>query len=169
MPIKTMEDLFLHTLKDIYYAEKQSLKAMPRIAKAANSPEFRQCMEQHRSETEAQVERLGRIFEMLGKPARGVRCEAIDGILEEAAGVMEEVEDPEVRDAAMLASVQAVEHYEITRYGTLAAWAKELGMTEALPLIEQNLAEEKQNDKLLNGIAAKRVNRAAKAAKAAAA
>ncbi len=131
MAIKTMDDLFLHTLKDIYYAERQTLKFMPKVAKAAMSEDFKACLDQHRTETEGQVERLAQIFEMLGKPARGVRCEAIDGLLEEAAGVMEEVEDPEVKDAAMLASVQATEHYEITRYGTLVAWARELGMSEA--------------------------------------
>ena len=164
MAIKTMEDLFLHTLKDVLYAEKQVLKMLPRMSKQAGSTELKQALENHRTETEGQIERLGQVFEILGKPARGVRCEAMDGIMDEASSIMEEVEDPEVRDAAMLSSAQAVEHYEITRYGTLLAWAKELGMTQAVPLIEQSLNEEKQTDKLLSNIANKRVNRAAKAA-----
>lgn len=164
MAIKTMEDLFLHTLKDVLYAEKQVLKMLPRMSKQAGSPELKQALENHRAETEGQIERLGQVFEMMGKPARGVRCEAMDGIMDEASSIMEEVEDPEVRDAAMLSSAQAVEHYEITRYGTLMAWAKELGLSQAVPLIEQSLNEEKQTDKLLTNIANKRVNRAAKAA-----
>ncbi len=132
MPIKTMDDLFLHTLKDIYYAERQILKALPKMAKAAQSQELRHAFEQHRTETEGQIERLAQVFEMLGKPARGVKCEAIEGIIDEGQSIMEEVEDPEVRDAAMLASAQAVEHYEITRYGTLIAWARQIGREDAV-------------------------------------
>lgn len=161
MTIKTMDDLFLHTLKDIYYAERQILKALPKMAKAANSPELRQAFEQHRTETEGQIERLSKVFEMLGKPARGVKCEAIEGIIDEGQSIMEEVEDPEVRDAAMLASAQAVEHYEITRYGTLIAWARQIGHDDAVTLFEQTLEEEKSTDQLLTELAEESLNQAA--------
>lgn len=161
MTIKTMDDLFLHTLKDIYYAERQILKALPKMAKAANSPELRQAFEQHRTETEGQIERLSKVFEMLGKPARGVKCEAIEGIIDEGQSIMEEVEDPEVRDAAMLASAQAVEHYEITRYGTLIAWARQIGHDDAVTLFEQTLEEERSTDQLLTELAEESLNQAA--------
>ncbi|PPD15774.1 MAG: hypothetical protein CTY25_05640 [Methylobacterium sp.] len=161
MPIKTMDDLFLHTLKDIYYAERQILKALPKMAKAATSQELRQAFEQHRTETEGQIERLSQVFEMLGKPARGVKCEAIEGIIDEGQSIMEEVEDPEVRDAAMLASAQAVEHYEITRYGTLIAWARQIGHDDAATLLEQSLEEEKSTDQLLTELAEESLNQAA--------
>ncbi|MCA3628640.1 MAG: ferritin-like domain-containing protein [Methylobacterium sp.] len=161
MAIKTMDDLFLHTLKDIYYAERQILKALPKMAKAASSSELRQAFDQHRTETEGQIERLAQVFEMLGKPARGVKCEAIEGILEEGQSIMEEVEDPEVRDAAMLASAQAVEHYEITRYGTLISWAKQIGHEDAVALLEQTLEEEKSTDQLLSELAEETINQKA--------
>ena len=161
MPIKSMDDLFLHTLKDIYYAERQILKALPKMAKAAHSQELREAFEQHRTETEGQIERLAQVFEMLGKPARGVKCEAIEGIIDEGQSIMEEVEDAEVRDAAMLASAQAVEHYEITRYGTLIAWARQLGHEEAAALFEQTLEEEKSTDQLLTELAEETLNQEA--------
>lgn len=161
MPIKSMDDLFLHTLKDIYYAERQILKALPKMAKAANSQELREAFEHHRTETEGQIERLAQVFEMLGKPARGVKCEAIEGIIDEGQSIMEEVEDPEVRDAAMLASAQAVEHYEITRYGTLIAWARQIGHDDAVTLLEQSLEEEKSTDQLLTELAEETLNQQA--------
>src|SRR5215210_4693256 len=121
---KTLNDLFLDMLKDIYYAEKQILRALPKMAKAAESEELRQAFETHRQETEGQVERLEQVFEMLGKQARGVACEAINGIIEESKGIMEDFADSEALDAGILSSAQAVEHYEITRYGTLKTWAQ---------------------------------------------
>lgn len=155
---KTLNDLFLHTLKDIYYAEKQILKALPRMAKNAESEELRQAFETHREETEGQIERLEKVFEMLGKPARGVQCEAINGIIEEGKEVMEDFADSEALDAGILAAAQAVEHYEITRYGSLKTWAQELGMDDAAKLLDQNLQEEKKTDKLLTDLAEARVN-----------
>lgn len=161
--VRTLNDLFLHTLKDIYYSERQIMRALPKMMKKAAHPELKQALEMHRGETEGQIERLQRIFEMLEKPARGVKCEAMDGILSEAESLMEEVEDPEVGDAGMIANAQAVEHYEITRYGTLVAWAEELGMQDAAKLLQQTLDEEKATDKKLSELAEKRVNKDAAA------
>ncbi|QRM30565.1 ferritin-like domain-containing protein [Microvirga sp. VF16] len=155
---KTLNDLFLHTLKDIYYAEKQILKALPKMAKNAESEELRQAFETHREETEGQIERLEKIFVMLDKPARGVQCEAINGLIEEGKEVMEDFADSEALDAGILAAAQAVEHYEITRYGSLKTWAQELGMSDAAKLLDQNLQEEKKTDKLLTELAEARVN-----------
>jgi ferritin-like metal-binding protein YciE len=155
---KTLNDLFLHTLKDIYYAEKQILRALPKMAKAAESQELRQAFETHRQETEGQVERLEQVFEMLGKQARGVACEAINGIIEESKGIMEDFADSEALDAGILSSAQAVEHYEITRYGTLKTWAQELGLNDAARLLDQTLQEEKKTDELLTQLAEARVN-----------
>ena len=155
---KTLDDLFLHTLKDIYYAEKQILKALPKMAKSAESEELRQAFETHREETEGQVERLEQIFELLGKPARGVACEAINGIIEEGKGIMEDFAESTALDAGLLSSAQAVEHYEITRYGTLKTWAQELGLTKVVPLLDQTLQEEKKTDVLLTRLAEARVN-----------
>ncbi len=159
--VRTLNDLFLHTLKDIYYSERQILRALPKMMKKANSPELREAFEMHRGETEGQIERLQRIFEMLQKPARGVKCEAMDGILSEAESLMEEIEDPEVGDAGMIANAQAVEHYEITRYGTLVAWAEELGLPDAAKLLQETLDEEKNTDRKLSDLAEQRVNKAA--------
>jgi ferritin-like metal-binding protein YciE len=158
---KTLNDLFLHTLKDVFYAEKQILKALPKMAKNAESEELRQAFETHRLETEGQIERLEKVFEMLGKPARGVQCEAINGIIEEGKEVMEDFADSEALDAGILAAAQAVEHYEITRYGSLKTWAQELGMNDAAKLLDQNLQEEKKTDKLLTELAEARVNKKA--------
>ncbi len=155
---KTLHDLFLHTLKDIYYAEKQILKALPRMAKNAESEELKQAFETHRDETEGQIERLEQVFKMLDKAARGVQCEAINGILEEGKEVMEDFADSEALDAGILAAAQAVEHYEITRYGSLKTWAQELGMNDAAKLLDQNLEEEKKTDALLTKLAEARVN-----------
>lgn len=155
---KTLDDLFLHTLKDVYYAEKQILKALPKMAKAAESEELKQAFETHREETERQIERLEEVFKMLGKAARGVQCEAINGIIEEGKEVMEDFADSAALDAGILAAAQAVEHYEITRYGSLKTWAGELGMADAARLIDQNLQEEKKTDELLTRLAEARVN-----------
>ena len=155
---KTLDDLFLHTLKDIYYAEKQILKALPRMAKAAESEELKQAFETHREETQGQIERPEEVFKMLGKPARGVQCEAINGIIEESKEVMEDFAESEALDAGILAAAQAVEHYEITRYGSLKTWAEELGLQDAVKLLDQNLQEEKKTDQLLTQLAEARVN-----------
>jgi ferritin-like metal-binding protein YciE len=158
---KTLDDLFLQTLKDIYYAERKILKSLPRMAKAAESKELKQAFNTHREETQGQIERLEQVFEMLGKRASGVSCEAINGILEEGESVMEDFGDSEAADAAILAAAQAVEHYEIVRYGTLKSWAEELGLQDAIKLIDQNLQEEKKTDQLLTQLAEARINRKA--------
>ena len=146
---KTLDDLFLHTLKDIYYAEKQILKALPKMAKGAESDELKAAFQTHREQTQGQIERLEQIFELLGKPARGVPCEAIKGIIDEGTEIMEDFADSPALDAGILSAAQAVEHYEITRYGTLKTWAQELGLTEAVTLLDQTLQEEKETDALL--------------------
>ena len=159
--LKTMDDLFVHTLRDIYYAEKQIEKALPKMIDKAGADPLRQGLEQHLSETRGQIERLERVFEMHGVDAKGVNCPAIDGILKEADEISGEVEDPEVLDAAIVAASQAVEHYEITRYGTLVAWAKELGRQDCAQLLQQNLDEEKATDAKLSRMAESRINRKA--------
>lgn len=161
MAVKTMEDLFLNTLKDVYHAEKQVLKALPKMAKKAATPELKEAFETHRAETEGQVERIEQVFEMLGKRAQGKPCAAMEGLVEESKEAMEEIEDKEVLDAALLSDAQAVEHYEISRYGTLVAWANQLGMKDASKLLEQTLAEEKKTDQLLSKLALGGLNRKA--------
>jgi len=151
---RNLNDLFLLTLKDIYHGEKQILKALPKMAKNAASSELRQAFERHRDETQQQVERLERVFEMMQKPARGQTCEAVEGLIAEGQEVIDEAED-KVRDAGMIAAGQAIEHYEIARYGTLCAWAKQLGMDDAADLLAQTLAEEKKTDELLNKLSEK--------------
>ena len=158
---KGLEDLFLNTLKDIYYAEKQILRALPKMAKAAESDELRQAFETHRAETEGQIERLEQVFEALGKRAQGKTCEAIQGIIEEGKEIMEDFADSDALDAGLIAAGQAVEHYEISRYGTLRTWAQELGMQDAADLLEETLEEEKKTDKLLTELAEARVNQKA--------
>lgn len=161
MSVKSMEDLFMHTLKDIYYAEKQILRAMPKMMKQSHTQEFTQALEKHRMETEEQINRLEQVFELCNSTARGVRCEAMDGILAEAKDVMDEVDDDLVRDAGMLAAAQTVEHYEISRYGTLIAWAQMMGLKDAQKLLQQNLDEEKKTDQLLTQIAERSLNKQA--------
>ncbi|MDB5642222.1 MAG: yciF [Hyphomicrobiales bacterium] len=156
--VKTMQDLFVHTLKDIYYAEKLIYRSLPKMIKQASSPELKQAFEKHREETEGQIERLEQVFEECEIAARGVRCEAMDGIIAEAKDVMDEVEDDQVRDAGMLAAAQTIEHYEMSRYGTLIAWAKQLGMKNSIKLLQQTLDEEKKTDKLLSELAINTVN-----------
>jgi ferritin-like metal-binding protein YciE len=158
---KALEDLFLETLKDIYYAEKHILKALPKMAKSAKSEELRQAFEKHREETEGQIERLESVFEMLGKPARGKTCEAIQGLVEEGKEVMEDFKNSPALDAGILAGAQAVEHYEISRYGTLKTWATALGMNDAAKLLDQTLEEEKRTDVLLSRLAESSVNQKA--------
>jgi ferritin-like metal-binding protein YciE len=158
---KTLDDLFLHTLKDIYYAERKILKNLPRMAKATESEELRKAFETHRDETQGQIERIEQVFEMLGKRASGKTCEAINGILEEGEGILEDFGESEALDAGILAAAQAVEHYEIVRYGTLKTWAQELGMNDAVRLLDQNLQEEKKTDTLLTQLAEARVNQKA--------
>ena len=161
MAVKTMNDLFMHTLKDIYYAEKLIYRSLPKMMKQATSQELKAAFEKHREETEGQIERLEQIFEMCEVAARGIRCDAMDGIIAEAKDIMEEVEDDEVRDAGMLAAAQTVEHYEISRYGTMVAWANQLGMKDAAKLHQQTLDEEKKTDKLLSELALSHVNQTA--------
>jgi ferritin-like metal-binding protein YciE len=158
---KTLEDLFLETLKDIYYAEKAILKALPKMAKKADSDELRSAFAKHRDETEVQVERLEEIFKSMDKPARGKTCDAIIGLIDEGKEVMEDFADSEALDAGLLAGAQAVEHYEISRYGTLKAWAAKLGMTDAVKLLDQTLQEEKKTDQLLTQLAEASLNRKA--------
>ncbi len=158
MADKDLNDLFLDTLKDIYYAEKQIYKSLPKMAKAAVSDQLRAAFEKHHDETEGQIGRLEQIFELLDKPARGKKCDAIEGILDEGKEIMEEYDDTSALDAGLLAAAQAVEHYEISRYGTLKAWATKLGMRDAAKLLDQTLAEEKKTDDALSKIAASAVN-----------
>jgi ferritin-like metal-binding protein YciE len=158
MAVKTLHDLFVHTLGDIYYAENQILKALPKMAEKAHSEDLREAFEQHLEETRGQVQRLEQVFQLVQQPAKGERCDAIEGIIKEADGLIQEIEDAEVRDAGMLAAAQAVEHYEISRYGTLIAWAEELGLDDAIDLLEENLEEEKNADRLLTEIAEGDIN-----------
>jgi ferritin-like metal-binding protein YciE len=146
---KTLDDLFLDTLKDIYYAERQILKALPKMAKAAQSEDLAAGFQQHLEETEGQVERLLQVFELLDKPARGKTCDAILGIIEEAKSIMDEFKDTAALDAGLVAAAQAVEHYEIARYGTLKTWAQQLGYEEAAKLFDATLSEEVATDQKL--------------------
>jgi ferritin-like metal-binding protein YciE len=158
MAEKDLNDLFLDALKDIYYAEKHILKALPKMAKAATSEKLQAAFEKHYDETEGQIERLDKIFELLGKAARGKKCDAIEGILDEGKEIMEEYAGTPALDAGLLAAAQAVEHYEISRYGALKAWAAKLNMPQAVELLDQTLAEEKKTDETLSKIAETAVN-----------
>jgi ferritin-like metal-binding protein YciE len=158
MTEKKLADLFHDTLKDIYFAERQILKNLPKMAKAAKSEELKTAFLTHRDETEVHVERLQQVFELLGKRAQGKTCEAIKGILEEGEEVMEDYSGSEALDAGLLAGGQAVEHYEMSRYGTLKTWASQLGMKDAAALLEQTLQEEKKTDALLSKLAQAQVN-----------
>ena len=153
MSIKTMDGLFVETLKDIYFAEKHVLKALPRMAKKAHASELKKVLKSHGEETEGQIKRLEKVFEMLNIPARGRKCEAIEGILSEAKEHMSEIEDQDVLDASVIGFAQAIEHYEICRYGTLIEWGKNLGFNDAVELLQQTLEEEKNDDRLLTQIA----------------
>ncbi len=159
--IKSMDDLFVHTLRDIFYAENQIVKALPEMIEKADDPLLRQAFQSHLGETKNHVKRLEQVFKMHGVEASGVDCPAIDGIIDEAEDVAGEVDDKRVLDAALIAAAQAVEHYEMTRYGTLVAWAKQLGRNDCASLLQQNLEEEKAADTKLNKIAESNVNRKA--------
>lgn len=159
--IKTFDDLFVHTLRDIYYAENQILKALPTMIDKASDPALKQSFEKHLKETQGHVQRLEKVFELHGVEVSGVNCPAIDGIIEEADDVAGEVEDKKVLDAALIAAGQAVEHYEITRYGTLIAWAQQLGRNDCASLLRQNLEEEKATDQKLTSLAESNLNRKA--------
>jgi ferritin-like metal-binding protein YciE len=156
--IKTLDDLFVHTLQDIYYAENQITKALPTMIGKASDPQLKQGFQTHLAETQNQIKRLEQVFQMHGRSPKGVDCPAIDGIIKEANEVAGEVADKEVLDAALLASAQAVEHYEITRYGTLIAWAKRLGRQDCASVLQQNLDEEKATDAKLTAMAESKVN-----------
>jgi ferritin-like metal-binding protein YciE len=155
---KTLKDLFNETLKDIYFAEKQIVKALPKMAKAAHSPDLKKAFEVHREETQGQIERIEQIFELMEMPARGKTCDAIIGILDEGKEVIQEFGNSSALDAGLLAGAQAVEHYEMSRYGTLKAWAAKLGMNNAVKLLDETLQEEKKADQLLSQIAERAVN-----------
>lgn len=146
---KPLDDLFHDMLKDVYYAEKQILKTLPKMAKAARSAELKKAFETHREETEGHVERLAEVFELIGNAPRGKTCDAILGIIEEGKAVIEDYGDSPAIDAGLVASAQAVEHYEMARYGTLKAWAQQLGHKEAVKLLDATLAEETKTDKAL--------------------
>lgn len=158
---RTLETLMLETLKDIYHAEKQILRALPKMAKAASSDELRNSLEQHRKETEGQIERLEKVFEALDKTPRGKTCEAMQGLIAEGQDIMEDFSNSDALDAGLVAASQAIEHYEISRYGTLRTWAQQLGMDEAAKLFEQNLEEEKKTAAMLTKMAEAEVNRQA--------
>lgn len=158
---RTLETLMLETLKDIYHAEKQILRALPKMAKAASSDELRNSLEQHRKETEGQIERLEKVFEALDKTPRGKTCEAMQGLIAEGQDIMEDFSNSDALDAGLVAASQAIEHYEISRYGTLRTWAQQLGMDEAAKLFEQNLEEEKKTVAMLTKMAEAEVNRQA--------
>ena len=158
---KTLDDLFLDTLKDIYFAEKQIVKALPKMAKAAQSSQLRAGFEKHLAETEGHVERLEQIFDILDVPARGKTCEAILGILEEGKSIMEDFKDTPALDAGLVSAAQAVEHYEIARYGTLKAWAKQMGRGDVMKLLEATEMEEIATDQALSQVATTEVNKKA--------
>ena len=160
-PIKSLDDLFVHTLQDVYYAEQKITKALPKMIGKVSDPQLEAAFVAHLAETENQVLRLEEVFRMHGAPAKAVTCPAIDGIIDEAEEIMGDASDPEVLDAAALAAAQAVEHYEITRYGTLIAWARQLGRNDCASVLQQTLDEEKATDQKLTEIAESRVNRVA--------
>jgi len=161
---KTLDDLFHDTLKDIYYAERKILKALPKMARAASSADLKAAFEKHREETEGHVERLQQVFEIMGKRAQGKTCPAIDGIIEEGEEIIEEFKGMPALDAGLIAAAQAVEHYEITRYGTLKRWAEVLEMKPAVKLLDQTLNEESATDEALTGLADASANEMARAA-----
>ena len=162
--IETLEQLYIHQLEDVYYAEQQITKALPKMIDKATNPQLRQGFETHLRETEGQIARLRKVFEIEGMQPKGVTCPAIDGIIKEANEVAGEVADKAVLDAALIAAAQAVEHYEMARYGTLVAWATQLGKTECAALFDETLAEEKATDEKLTQLAESQINAAAEMA-----
>jgi ferritin-like metal-binding protein YciE len=161
MKVTDLDDLFVHTLKDIYFAERQIVKALPKMVKAAQSKDLAKAFDSHLAETKEQVSRLEQVFKGLGKKAEGEECPAIEGILKEAEELMSSIEDADTRDAAIIAAAQAVEHYEITRYGTLVAWAELLGLKDAAKLLSATLKEEHNADAKLTKIAESKLNKEA--------
>ena len=159
--IKSMNDLFVHTLQDMYYAENKIIKSLPEMISKATDPQLKQAFEKHLGETRAHAKRLEDVFRMHDVEPKAIDCPAIDGIVEEAEDVAGEVEDKQVMDAALVAAAQAVEHYEIARYGTLVAWAKQLGRSDCARILEQTLGEEKSADEKLTWLAESYVNRKA--------
>jgi ferritin-like metal-binding protein YciE len=164
---KDLNDLFLDTLKDIYFAEKKILSALPKMAKAAQSPKLKAAFEKHLTETDGQVDRLEQVFALLDETPRGKTCDAIIGIIDEGKEVMSEYKGMPTIDAGLLAAAQAVEHYEISRYGTLRTWAAELGLKDAVKLLDATLKEEKNTDATLSQLAENEVNKHAETARAA--
>jgi ferritin-like metal-binding protein YciE len=160
-PIKNLDDLFVHTLQDILYAEQRITKALPKMIQKVSDPQLQNAFRSHLEETKGQIKRLEQVFEMHKAEAKAVTCPAIDGIIEEAEEIMGDSKDTEVLDAAALAAAQAVEHYEISRYGTLIAWARQLGRPDCASVLEPTLEEEKAADRKLTTIAEARVNRVA--------
>ncbi|PZM16460.1 ferritin-like domain-containing protein [Rhizobium tubonense] len=158
MADKTLDDLFLDTLKDIYFAERQVLRLLPKMARAAQAPELKAAFEKHQEETQGHIERLQRVFEILDKPVRGKTCEAIQGIIAEGDEIMDEFKGSPALDAGLISSAQAVEHYEITRYATLKTWATQLGITDAVALLDATLREESATDEALTKLATASVN-----------
>jgi ferritin-like metal-binding protein YciE len=159
--IKSMDDLFVHTLRDMYYAEKQISKSLPKMIEKADDEELKQGLEDHLKETDGHIRNLEEVFHLLDIKPGGVDCPAIDGIIQEADDVTGEVDNRQVVDAALVAAAQAVEHYEITRYGTLITWAQQLGRNDCAELLKHNLKEEKAADEKLTKLAESRVNQAA--------
>jgi ferritin-like metal-binding protein YciE len=153
MALNTLDALFEDTLRDMYYAEKKLVKTLPKMAKKASSEELAEAFNSHKTETEGQVERIEKVFEIIGKTARAKKCEAMEGLTKEGTHVMEEADEDGVMDAGLIATAQAVEHYEIARYGTLIAWANQLDLADAASLLEENLSEEKAADEKLSSIA----------------
>ncbi len=164
MKSKDLDALFLEALKDIYYAERKILRTLPKMARAAQSEQLKQAFQQHREETEGHKERLDQVFEMLGRRPQGKTCPAIDGIIDEGEEVMDTFKGTPALDAGLVATAQAVEHYEMARYGTLCAWAKVLGMQDAANVLSQTLEEEKKTDAMLNKLADSEINKTAIAA-----
>jgi ferritin-like metal-binding protein YciE len=158
---KTLDELFYETVKDIFYAEKKILTALPKMAKAAQNSDLKAAFEKHETETEQQVSRLQQVFELLEKKPQGKKCPAIDGIIEEGQEIAKEYKGSPALDSGLLAAAQAVEHYEISRYGTLRTWAQELGLTEAIRLLEATLKEEEETDLTLSELAQTCVNQEA--------
>jgi ferritin-like metal-binding protein YciE len=161
---KTLDNLFHDTLKDIYYAEKKILQSLPKMAKAARNSDLKAAFEKHQGETEKQVARLEKVFETISEKPQGKKCEAIDGILDEGKEIMKEYRGSHALDAGLISAAQAVEHYEITRYGTLATWADELGNSEGAKLLKATLGEEENTDLALSELAETCVNQQAEAA-----
>ena len=159
--IDTFDELFVHTLQDIYYAEHQIVKALPDMVKKASDAELKKAFNGHLKQTKGQIKRLDRVFKMIKSIPQGTKCPAIDGILEEANEIAGEIDNKTVLNAALIAASQAVEHYEITRYGTLVAWAKLIGRPDVAKILNMNLKEEKATDKKLGGIAKRKINKKA--------